>query len=58
MPSAREAKEKVLGGGELGREEALRLVGEDLEELRAAADEVRQLIEFPVKIAFAADFGT
>ena len=42
MSFAREAKEKVLGGGELGREEALRLVGEDLEELRAAADEVRR----------------
>ena len=42
MPSVREAEEKVLGGGELGREEALRLVSADLEELCAAADRVRK----------------
>lgn len=41
MSTAGELKERVLAGERIGREEALRLQEEPLEELTAAADEIR-----------------
>ena len=42
MSYVEEVKEKVIAGGSVSREEALRLYKEDLQELCAAADEIRR----------------
>ena len=42
MSIVSELKEKVLAGGQAGKEEAMRLQAEPLEELAAAANELRE----------------
>lgn len=42
MTAVQELREKVLAGGSIGKEEALRLVSSDLQELLQAADDIRK----------------
>ena len=42
MSFVQELKKKVLGGYEITRDEAIRLLCEDLDELTKAADEIRE----------------
>ena len=44
MSFIQELKEKVLGGYEINREEAIKLLGEDLDELTKAANEIRDRV--------------
>ena len=42
MSFIQDLKEKVLGGYEINRDEAIQLLSEDLDELTKAADEIRE----------------
>ena len=42
MSFVQDLKEKVLGGYEISREDAIKLLSEDLDELTKAADEIRE----------------
>ena len=42
MSFVQDLKEKVLGGYEITREDAIKLLSEDLDELTKAADEIRE----------------